>query len=50
MAFKSVMNGSTSTFSRINMLAEIFIVTYDARRSAGSATEAMIGVASSKTE
>ena len=40
---------STSTFSWINMLEEISIVTYDARKSAGSAMGAMNGVERSKT-
>ena len=48
MAFKSAMNGSTSTFSWINMREEISIVTYDARKSAGSAMGAMTGVEGSK--
>jgi hypothetical protein len=43
------MNGSTSTFSWINMREEISIVTYDARKSAGSAMGAITGVEGSKT-
>jgi IS30 family transposase len=40
---------SISTFSWINMLGEIFIATYDARKSAESAMGATTAVASSST-